>query len=114
MMSNDVERQPGPKRTTLTQNIILILLAIALIKMRMTENMPEMKPRKIASYNIKNEACNVLSLKIRKKPQLETKRNCTYLIILKLLAGDIHSNPGPQEQNTCLNCKKKQRTNYNQ
>ena len=103
-MANDVERQPGPIITALTVNLLLILLGISLNKMK-TLYMAPVKPRKIPFFHDEKENWNKSVLNKSKKPQTEPKSNFKYLQTLMLLAGDIHPNPGPVQQNLCLNCK---------
>ena len=55
MMSNDVEREPGPEKVKSNLLVILILITAAISLIKAIENIPGIKQSKIAEEDTKNE-----------------------------------------------------------
>lgn len=83
--------------------VILLTAAICTYNAKRTEGMPETQTNIYANQEILDNGCNLLILANKKKHiKISTRR--TYLIILLLLSGDIHQNPGPISE-LCRTCK---------
>ena len=110
MSSNDVEREPGPSRFRKPLILhILILLAITLMKNIITENMQHKQcstPSTVDKPVIKDICAKTTRSMKNMKIQMKARSKHLPKLLLSR-AGDIHPNPGPKEQNLCLNCKKK-------
>ena len=114
ILSNDVETQPGPRSrftyscqyTLLLQILTLLIITIALRKMK-----PDAKPSNHPNqtefvYNTMHFLCKIRFIKKKmNQTHMEIKINSSYLTLRILLSGDIHPNPGPEINETCLNCK---------
>ena len=109
MSANDVEREPGPARFRKPLILhILIVLAIILMKNIITENM-QPKQCSISSTVNKSEIRDDCAKTTRSMKNMKTQMKAKSKHLPKLLlarAGDIHPNPGPNDENLCLNCKR--------
>lgn len=116
MKSGDIEPQPGPSNIDVPKLITVLLLTSLLFLIiglssynnNMTENTPNLKPALMSSTSILKkslESIGSLLILKNKKKHICIRTRGAYLVILLLIAGDTHPNPGPKGDEACLNCK---------
>ena len=116
LRSGDVEKNPGPmrKKYTLKEKksihivTILILSVIVISKLgRKTHKNCCLTSPSTLIFNLRPSTIFQMFLKRRKRNQckLVVKNSSSYLLILLILAGDIHKNPGPEIRDICIRCK---------
>ena len=98
--------------TLLSTLIVLLIIGISIYNIKATETSPDLKINllSLAPQMKKNliSIGNLLTLNNNKKKKyIKIRTGAAYLVILLILAGDIHQNPGPGQINEskCLVCK---------
>lgn len=114
IQSGDVETEPGPYKhkkkpapNIYTIMLKLMMLIIIINRLKTSQEDTEQIPKSptIQSYGINMISQLLISrLKRNQKTLPQSKSDKAYLAILLILAGDIHLNPGPPKENTCLKC----------
>ena len=106
ILSNDIETHPGPENTTLLKILILLILAIALKKAKADVKSLSHHSQTVFNFNTMHFLCKIRFVKKRiNQTHIEIKTNSSYLTLRILLAGDVHTNPGPELNQMCINCK---------
>lgn len=118
MRAGDIETEPGPtayayrkKSKCLHPLIIILSLVIVINKIKkMQENLETNSV--LGETNIHNGKLNQLIhlsyflIKLRQRNLKPAYHATRYLAILLIIAGDIHPNPGPKDQEPkCISCK---------
>ena len=125
MLSGDIEKQPGPMKINaikiisilLLTSFLLLIIGISSYNMKGTENTPKMKQTLMSSTSLLKRSLdsigNLLILRNNKKKNyINIRTRAAYLVILLLLAGDIHPRPGPTSEGICLVCKKQENNKF--
>ena len=118
ILSNDVEPNPGPKAYSkkkikcLQSLTVIMLLVIILFKMKQELRL------KVGEHNNNQNDINIISQMLKFMSKKNTSRfsfkksTSQYMILLIILAGDVHLNPGPPvnktephaDESLCLRC----------
>jgi hypothetical protein len=110
MRSGDIKENPGPKmpRNTRYGNLLIkiaiLLLPVILLLIEINEINDQQKNQTIKQQSL-NSIGNLLNLKQRKhkKTPPEIKSKSHIMIILLIIAGDVHVNPGPIDETNVSN-----------
>ena len=121
---NPANQRPGPQETSRHKDIsrilkyygcialllltLLLLLYVSTHNIKITENTPQLKP-KLPTYSYLkqgfNMVCNLLRLRnLKKRMNIKIRTRAAYLVLLLIIAGDIHPHPGPNKEDSCLRC----------
>ena len=98
--------------TLLATLVLLLITGISIYNIKATETSPVLKIHLLTSApQIKKNLISISNLLTlinkKKKKYIKIRTRAAYLVILLILAGDIHQNPGPRQTNegNCLVCK---------
>lgn len=124
MTAGDIEKHPGPrKRTEPCTHILslLMLLVIILNKIGAVEDLtrhkfePSSKSPKALEQSL-NNLSNLLAIRYKKMNisiKLSKNSSSAHIVMLLIMAGDIHPEPGPVYETKCLKCNQ-HRTNQDE
>ena len=116
MLAGDIEKNPGPKQSRNTEygklliKIVILLLPVILLVIESKEVQDQQKNQTIQQQSL-NSIGNLLNLTQRKhkKTPPEIKSKSHIMVILLIIAGDVHINPGPIDEanvsNSTLVCE---------
>lgn len=107
MKSGDIETEPGPMKIQVLKVMSILLLTLVLLIIigisnynKAAKNSPNIKSNLLSSTSQLKISLNSISnllilINNKKKKYIDIRTRAAYLVILLMLAGDIHPGPGP-------------------